>query len=793
MRKLIASILTAIISLATFAFPAMAATNLGMYPDFLFTDGNLNAFVVVGADAQPADVVGGIDLAVRLAGNSVVTKTLTGTASLGVTGLDRDGIGLGVASGGSALDACVSTGSSSCSYSNTFPTGNVVKNFHFTGLLDTTLTWRSNQYDVAEDIDLSGVRMRHDYGTSNINGTEKMEVQSGDVIYEYVFKKTLTGIGGSAASGTGGPNYTYPVEVKLLGVPFTIVGAGTNQVRILQGSLGVATATNGVSYGMYTVYSDVGSTDSWARILVKDATGKTVDTLTVNVADSKDSAAAGLTVKLTSVKTIGTSGDVASANVVVGPTGTVEKLYDTTADTTSTGTASDKFPGTTEWGIRVAPGNFSTEGQITANDRLQVIYQPTSTKYLVAGDKVVLPNNYGELGYAGFGTNKFATVTVEPITSVSAYNSSGNVVGSNLNGFRISSDVSGSVVSLGGNGYDAGYFLFGPQGVASGTTGWPIYVGFWDKANSRIKTADTVTTGAANATVYHQNSTSEFAWYNITTANISTGVSYGFRVSYQGAGEKTFWLNLTAYPNNLRIVTNFTTSDDSTGPGINLGAFNNKTVWGTSAPEFRLGVTASSAESADVNLTTEGTAYTVGTSTQNVVDDTGLILVSPNSNSASDKVVVMYPSRELTARVYFGKSSGSTTTTGSSTYNEPLPVKTAVAKLDSEVSDPATVGKHLVLIGGPAVNMWTAKAMGLDFPTYGSSGLLPFSEGQGYVSLHDGVFKTGQMVVTVQGWDAKDTRNAASVLQQWDDFASKLKGNMAVKVTSVSAAGITPA
>ncbi len=787
-NKIIASILTAIITLASFAFPVLAAISLGDYPTFLFKNGNLDAFVVVGAAAKPEDVVGGIDLAVRLAANSVVTKTLSGTASLGITGLDRDGIGIGVASGGSALDAC-----SGCDYTNTFPSGNVVKNFHFNGLLDSTLTWRSNQYDISEQVNINGVMMRHDYSTTKVNGTLKMEVQSGDVIYEYLFEKTLTGIGGSSASGAGGPNYTYPVEIKMMGVPFTIVGAGTNQVRILQGSIGIASATSGVTYGDYTVYSDVGSSDSWARVLVKDKAGNLVETLTVNEGDQKDTTVAGvgLSVKLTDVKTIGNSGDVASANIVVGPTGTVEKLFDTTADTTSTGSASDKFPGTTEWGIRVAPGNFSTEGQITANDRLQVIYQPTTTQYLVAGEKVMLPNNYGELGFSGYGTGKFATVTVEPITSVSAYNSSGNVVGSNLNGFKISSDVSGSVLSLAGNGYDAGYLLFGPQNVVSGTTGFPVFVGFWDKANSRIRTADSVTTAASMGDVYHANSSAEYAWYNFTANGLNVSARYGFRVSYASAGEKTFWLNLTVAPNSSRLVTAFSTGDATLS--VNLGAFQNKTVWGTSAPEFRLGTTAASAEALDLNATTEGSTVNIGTSTQDVVDDVGLVVVSPNSNSASDKVVVKYPSRELTARVYFGKGSGSTSTGSSSTYNEPLPVKTAVAKLDSEVSDPATVGKHLVLVGGPAVNKWTAEAMGLTFPTYGSSGLLPYKEGEGYVSLLDGKFKAGQVVVTVQGWDAKDSRNAASVLQQFDDFASQLKAQTAVKVTSVSAAGITPA
>ncbi|MBU5688122.1 MAG: hypothetical protein KQA31_01790, partial [Candidatus Aenigmarchaeota archaeon] len=96
-------------------------------------------------------------------------------------------------------------------------------------------------------------------------------------------------------------------------------------------------------------------------------------------------------------------------------------------------------------------------------------------------------------------------------------------------------------------------------------------------------------------------------------------------------------------------------------------------------------------------------------------------------------------------------------------------------------------------VGGPAVNRLTAQAMGLSYPTYGSSGLLPYGEGEAYVKVYDGVFKPGQVVVVVAGWEAENTRMATSLLQQFDTFAEQLGSNTAVKVTSLSASGVKPA
>jgi hypothetical protein len=58
-NKLIAGLLTVLMALT----PLAMAADLGDYPAMLSEDGVLDVFVVVGAEAEPSDVVGAVDLA----------------------------------------------------------------------------------------------------------------------------------------------------------------------------------------------------------------------------------------------------------------------------------------------------------------------------------------------------------------------------------------------------------------------------------------------------------------------------------------------------------------------------------------------------------------------------------------------------------------------------------------------------------------------------------------------------------------------------------------------------------
>jgi hypothetical protein len=193
----------------------------------------------------------------------------------------------------------------------------------------------------------------------------------------------------------------------------------------------------------------------------------------------------------------------------------------------------------------------------------------------------------------------------------------------------------------------------------------------------------------------------------------------------------------------------------------------------------------------DAGETDTVTMIPVGdTNNEKEVSKYGVLLDHSNPSNDPSELTMTYPDDQSEVLVYVTTGATSTTTSGGgSTTRNVVPITTPVAKLDTEVSVP--VGKHLVLVGGPAVNRLTAEALGYTFPAYGAD-VTEVTEGEGYIEVLEDVLEEGYVSVVVFGYEAEDTRNAASVLQKYEDFTEQLDGNVAVKVTSVTAGGITP-
>jgi hypothetical protein len=768
MKKLIAGFLTALTALLTVAAPTLAATQLGDYPGVLAAaDGTLDAYVVVGSGGtDPAglasDIVGAINVAVRLA---EVGKTTASVACESVSG----------AVDGTEKDTCLLH--TALSASTCLPASAVLKTAHYSGLADTTYSWRTDDYDYREQVDVSGVILSHDLAVSNVNGTETMVVETGDVKYQWFVEETLKGIGSISV-----PNYTYPVNIELLGESFSIVGSGDTSVKMLTGSIGTATATSGITYGDYTVYSDLGADNSWARVQIKDSADNTVDTLIINEGESKSSTATSLTVQITDVRAL-QDGTVVGTDLVVGPSSTgVVKTYDVTADVTSTGSASDRFPGETDWGIQVASGDFGTDGQLVNTDIIEVVYKPSTTQYLKAGEKLSFPNDYADLGFEGWNTNKFATITIQPLSgTVSAYNYSADTQAfGSLSGFEIISDIGGSILSaVNSNSYTKAYILYN---YSSGGD-YPVMIGFYDESKQKILVNGSIQ-GIANQS--YATVDTEFVTKVMNETDAVDAVKYTFTLCYSNACEDSQYLVVGMSSANL--MWNMTLGNSSATDSIQIQWANKTAPSSSQAPQFRLGDTASSAEADEINVTSHGNTRDAGKQSQDVVDDTGIILVGPSTYGSSDKVVVKIPFKTLKVKIYFGKLgtgvSGDTVTYDS--YPS-IPLTSAVAKLDSEVTS-TEKAKNLISVGGPCVNSITAEAMGLTYPACGAASTL--TEDKGLIKAIDDIFTTGKVVVVVAGWEAADTATAASVLQQYDTLLSGQTAS-AVEVTSATSAGIT--
>jgi hypothetical protein len=183
---------------------------------------------------------------------------------------------------------------------------------------------------------------------------------------------------------------------------------------------------------------------------------------------------------------------------------------------------------------------------------------------------------------------------------------------------------------------------------------------------------------------------------------------------------------------------------------------------------------------------TSGTVQTnreIGTTTQDVVADTGAIVKSPSSNAAGNVVQIQVPAQVLYARMYFGKTGATST---SSTYNAYSAITNAVAKLDSEVSA-TEKAKSLVSVGGPCANKVSADALNVS-QSYPDC-LAGIATDSALIKVVDDVYTTGKVVVVVAGYGAKDTRTAATVLQQYDTWL-KDKTKSSVTITGLTSAGI---
>jgi len=401
-EKSIATFLAGLMSLVAIVYPVMAATQLGSYPSFFInSDGSLNALIVVGASASSQDVIAATDLATRLAQAAAVNTNIPGGVSGNINGVEKNNFDINF---GNLTDQ--------------FSSG-TVRNSQYNGLQQSTISYKGNTYNYHEQVAVGNTYFSHDFSTSGINGTETMVVQGNQVKYGYVFDSALncTALATSAQNTCTltNPEYTNPVNIWLLGKPFVIVGMGSNQVIMLSGSVGTATATSGVTFGSYTVYSDVGGTSgttAFARVIVKDASGNTVDSKVINQGDSYDFTAENITVKVTAARSL-QDGTVVGTDVVVGPIGAVQHTYTTSCDVTTTGSSSTVFPGETSWCIQVS--GFAASGAISVGDEIDVVYRPTSSpqyfKYTGSTVTLPLPNNYGEIGFEGWNYNAFATLT----------------------------------------------------------------------------------------------------------------------------------------------------------------------------------------------------------------------------------------------------------------------------------------------------------------------------------------------------------------------------------------------
>lgn len=158
------------------------------------------------------------------------------------------------------------------------------------------------------------------------------------------------------------------------------------------------------------------------------------------------------------------------------------------------------------------------------------------------------------------------------------------------------------------------------------------------------------------------------------------------------------------------------------------------------------------------------------------------------ATTGQDTLKIYYPDDQVTANLaVVGVDGMATISAGGTgaTVRDAAPVKTGVAKLDSEVGDTEKSTKNLILVGGPVVNSLVAqlaaaktannKTKTLDVAWYRAKG-----KGTAVVDLVENAFATGKAALVVAGYEAADTRTVTSVMQDFGAHAATFAGKMRV-------------
>jgi len=274
-KRLGASILGAVLAGASIAAPVVTAYDLGDYPKPFITDSKADFIIVVGARADPIDVVGAIDIAARLGAEpGGEPKEITISGGTTVTGGEEEEIALGD--------------------SITSEIEQTLDDSDLAGLKDTTLTFDgaesgSEDYDYHEEVilDTSGIVVatsltsnEEDYG-SNVY----LEVQSrGAIRYCFEFDDEI--------NLSAEVDSDHPLELEILGQKVKITSVTASSITAEVGetvslNTGDSTEIEGKTVKLVRTSDDsaVVEVDGKTEVIDEGQT-KTVNGLKIKVEDA---------------------------------------------------------------------------------------------------------------------------------------------------------------------------------------------------------------------------------------------------------------------------------------------------------------------------------------------------------------------------------------------------------------------------------------------------------------------------------------------------------------------------
>jgi hypothetical protein len=181
----------------------------------------------------------------------------------------------------------------------------------------------------------------------------------------------------------------------------------------------------------------------------------------------------------------------------------------------------------------------------------------------------------------------------------------------------------------------------------------------------------------------------------------------------------------------------------------------------------------------------DGTYVQVGDYTWKAISKYGTYV--EKSGSDDKKIDVYYPSAAAYLNVYVTSPTATVSASGSTSAGKLGSV--SITDTEAETAKPS---KNLIVVGGPAVNKVAAKLLGVTFPTYGAqlTGDNAITADQALIKLVTSPYDSTKVAIALFGWEAKDTRSAATYLV---NNAASLAGKSKVVLTTASGTAVVSA
>jgi hypothetical protein len=351
------------------------AADLGDYPSPFVQNGELNGVVVVGADAQMADMAG--------AGNLIATLTqATVSAASGTT----------VTEGGEDIEVALNAAFTAASFDDE----------DITGLLDDEVNFNDSDYTYKEEIFVgtglkiltSGAEDEEDFGSNSYLGTTSASVDSFG--YHFVFDDDVSALEDSAASAvTADDSLTIP----FLGssIELTDIQDDDTISFNLATSIALYAGESATVNGKVITLENVGTSNIVVDVdgvsdIVSDSSTETVNGIKIKVDAIFD--ADNLNERYARIL----AGDDISQTVTDGD---VFELFGLSDD-------SDENP----WVWDIDTSSMSTEATIGVTWAQQSNELGDDFPPYAMGEKLSLPNDYGYVVFDSYTSDDYTTYTV---------------------------------------------------------------------------------------------------------------------------------------------------------------------------------------------------------------------------------------------------------------------------------------------------------------------------------------------------------------------------------------------